>query len=349
MRNENLNNRLFFIGVIAFFAICLFLYFARAILAPFLVAAFLTYLISPLVIKIQSCGFRRWVGVAVIVAFVVAVVAVALVFFIPWILDEIDRFRVNIPSYQKYLSNCVDVMRVKIETAIPILKDYSISDVFINKVQLIAHSLAGKAPTYVFNVFSIVSIVVLIPMLVFFMLLGGRKSINMLVEIAPPSYVETVLSIIYEMDSVLGKFIRGQLIEAASVGIMAAVSLYFLGLNFAIIIGITAGLANMIPYLGPFVGLVFAVIVGAVQFQSIIAVIQIAAVFAAIQFIDNNFIQPFVVGKNVDLGPVTMIFAMLAGAQVFGFLGVIFAVPVAAIIKTIFFMLFSKYKRAIAA
>jgi predicted PurR-regulated permease PerM len=323
------------------------LYFARAILAPFLVAAFLTYLISPLVVKIQSYGLRRWAGVAVIVLFTSAVITVALIFFIPWLLEEIDKFRVNLPSYQKYLANYVELTKIKIETAIPVIKDYSVSDVFITKVQNILQSLAGKAPAYVFNVFSIVSIVVLVPMLAFFMLLGGKKSINMLVEIAPSSYVETILSVIYEMDLVLGKFIRGQLIEAAFVGTMAACALAVLGLNFALIIGLTAGIANMIPYLGPFVGLVFAAIVGAVQFQSALAVIKIAAVFAVIQFLDNNFVQPFVIGRNVDLGPVTMIFAMLAGAQVFGFLGVVFAVPVAAIIKTIFFMLLAKYKKAI--
>ncbi|MDR3113562.1 MAG: AI-2E family transporter [Endomicrobium sp.] len=347
MNNETSNNRLFFIGVIAFFAICLFLYFARGILAPFLVAAFLTYLVSPLVVKIQALGFRRWVGVVVLAAIAAAVLTVILAGVIPWAIDEIDRFRVNIPSYQKHLSNYTDIVKDKLETALPVIKEYDALNILIEKVKTVAQDQAQKTPSYIFNVFSMVSVVILMPMLVFFMLLGGRKSINALVEAVPSSYIETVLTLIYEMDSVLGKFIRGQLIEAFFVGAAATASLAVLGLNYAFIIGITAGIANMIPYMGPFVGLSFAVIVGIVQFQSVVAVIKIAAVFAVIQFLDNNFIQPFVIGKNVNLGPVTMIFAMLAGAQVFGFLGVVFAVPVAAIVKTIFFMLLAKYKRAI--
>jgi predicted PurR-regulated permease PerM len=346
MKDESSNNRLFFIGVIIFFAICLFLYFARGILTPFLVAAFLTYLISPLVVKIQALGFRRWVGVVALAAAAAAFLALALAVVIPWALDEIDRFRVNIPSYQKHWASYTGIVKDKLETAVPVIKEYGVLDIFIEKAKTVAQEQAQKTPSYIFNAFSMASVIILTPMIMFFMLLVGRKSINALVEAVPSSYIETVLTVIYEMDSVLGKFIRGQLIEAFFVGTMSAASLSVLGLNYAFIIGITAGIANMIPYLGPFVGLIFAVIVGAVQFHSALAVIKIAAVFAAIQFLDNNFVQPLVIGRNVNLGPVTMIFAMLAGAQVFGFLGVVFAVPVAAIIKTVFFMLLAKYKRA---
>ncbi|MDR1940999.1 MAG: AI-2E family transporter [Endomicrobium sp.] len=349
MKNEALNNRVFFIGVIAFFAICLFLYFARGIIAPFLIAAFLTYIISPLVVKVQSYGYKRWVGVAVLAILFITFLTLALIIFIPLLLEEIDRFKVNVPAYYKYLSNYAEMIKVKVEAAIPIIKEYKVSDVAITKIQNAAQSQAQKIPDYIVNIFSMVSVIVLTPVLVFFMLLGGRRSINMIVEIAPSAAVETVLSVIYEMDSVLGKFIRGQLIEASFVGIMSVCALTVLGVNYALIIGITAGFANMIPYMGPFVGLSFAAIVGLIQFQSAIAVIKIIAVFAVIQFLDNNLVQPFVVGRNVNLGPVTMIFAMLAGAQVFGFLGIVFAVPVAAIIKTIFFMLFTKHRRAVSA
>jgi len=180
------------------------------------------------------------------------------------------------------------------------------------------------------------------------MLLGGNKNVDTIVDIAPPSAVETILSVFYEIDSVLGKFIRGQLIEASFVGLMSVVSLSVIGVNFAIIIGIAAGLANMIPYMGPFIGFSFAMIVALVQFHSFIAVVKVALIFIAIQFLDNNFVQPLVVGRTVNLSPVAMIFAMLAGAQVFGFLGIVFAVPVAAMIKTVFFLLISKYKQAAA-
>jgi predicted PurR-regulated permease PerM len=180
------------------------------------------------------------------------------------------------------------------------------------------------------------------------MLLGANKSINAVAAFFPASYIETVLSIIYEMDAVLGRFIRGWLTEAFFVGIMSIIFLKILGVNFALVIGIVAGIANMIPYIGPFIGLVLALVVGVVQFQTFAIVVKIVIAYAVIQFLDNNFVQPLVIGRNVNLGPVTMVFAMLAGGQFFGFLGVIFAVPVTAITKTVFIMLVQKYKRAVS-
>ena len=151
--------------------------------------------------------------------------------------------------------------------------------------------------------------------------------------------METILSILYQIDAIFGRYIRGQIIEAFFVGSMSALSLGLLGVNFALLIGIIAGIANLIPYLGPIVGLTLAVVLGAVQYQTFAIVIKIVIVYAIIKFLDDNFIQPLIVWHNVNLGPVSMVFAMLAGGHVFGFFGIVFAVPVAAIFKSVFVML----------
>jgi predicted PurR-regulated permease PerM len=174
------------------------------------------------------------------------------------------------------------------------------------------------------------------------MLLSGCKYLKSLVALLPSNYVEMILSIAYQIDAIFGRYIRGQIIEAFFVGSMSALSLGLLGVNFALLIGIIAGIANLIPYLGPIVGLALAVAVGAVQYQTFAIVIKIVIVYAIIKFLDDNFIQPLIVGHNVNLGPVSMVFVMLAGGHVFGFLGVVFAVPVAAIFKSVFVMLVKK-------
>jgi len=286
------------------------------------------------------------VGVAVIAVIIMAVLAAILIIFIPLILEEIDKLQVNIPAYYTYLSNHIDTVKNKIEAAFPIIKEYGVLDLAIDKIKAIAASGAEKIPGYVVNIFSIFSFLVLIPVIVLFMLLGGNRSINMIVEIVPSAHVETVLSVIYEMDSILGKFIRSQLIEASFVGVMSVIALSALNINFAILIGIFAGLANLIPYAGPILGVLVASVVALVQYQSIAVLVKVLLAFGIIKFLDDNAVQPYVVGHNVDLSPVTMMFVLLAGAQVFGFLGVVFAVPVTAIIKTIFFMLVKKYKNA---
>ncbi|MCA6071731.1 MAG: AI-2E family transporter [Endomicrobium sp.] len=345
---ESSKNKVFVIVIMIFLAVCLLLYSAREILTPFLVAAFITYLISPLVVKIQSYGYRRWVGVTVIAAVLAACAAAILVIFMPILISEIEKFKISYFDYYKSFSNYANVVRNKIETAMPIIKRYDVSDTVVVKIRDFMLLKAQQIPVYLMNIFSIFSIIILIPMLVFFMLLGGNKGINAAVAFFPSRYIETILSIMYEMDSVLGRFIRGQLIEASFVGAVSAIFLNALGVNFALIIGIIAGIANVIPHFGHSIGLALALIVGVIQFQTFAAVFKIIIAYAIIRFLDNNFVQPLAIGRNVNLGSVAMIFAMLAGAQIFGFLGVIFAVPVLAILKTIFIMLIQKYKKATA-
>ncbi|MCL2485926.1 MAG: AI-2E family transporter [Endomicrobia bacterium] len=346
MMTESSKTRVFIIGIIVFLAVCLFLYFARGILAPFIIAAFISYLLSPLILKIQSYGFKRWVGVAVVSVIIIAVLASLLVIFIPLILEEIDKLQVNIPAYYRYVSNFLELVKDKIHVTFPIVKDYNFIDLAMEKMRTFAVSGTQKIPAYLMNIFSIFTFIILVPTIVFFMLLGGNRSINTIVEIVPSAYVETVLSVIYQISSVLGKFIRGQLIEASFVGIMSVIALSIFNVNFALLIGLTAGIANLIPYAGPVTGVLIASIVALVQYQSIYILFKIIPAFIIIQFLDNNVVNPLVVGTTVDLSPVTMMFVMLAGGSVFGFLGVVFAVPVTAIIKTVFFMLVKKYKNA---
>jgi predicted PurR-regulated permease PerM len=348
MMTEASKNKIFIITIMIFLVVCLFLYFSREVLAPFLIAAFITYLISPLVVAIQSYGYRRWVGVTIIAVILIALLAVILIIFIPLLTNELERFKISVSDYYEYFSNYLYIIKDRVETSVPVIKRYDISNIVITKIRDFALSKAHQIPGYLMGIFSVFSIIILIPMLVLSMLLGGNKSINTAVAFFPANYIETVLSIIYEMDAVLGRFIRGQLMEASFVGIMSIIFLSILGVNFALIIGLATGIANMIPYFGPFVGLILALVVGVIQFQTFSIVVKIVIVYAIIRFLDNNFVQPLVIGRNVNLGPIMMVFAMLAGGQIFGFLGVIFAIPVMAIIKTVFIMLIQKYKRAVA-
>jgi predicted PurR-regulated permease PerM len=336
---ESTKNRVFIILVILFLGCCLFLYLARSVLVPFLIAAFITYLISPLVTKIQSFGYKRFVGVALVAVVLVSIFAGVLTILIPILINELENFQFNADKYYEYFLNYLDSISEKIELIFPVLKRYNVSNAVIFESKDFLLYMAQQIPNYLTSIFSIFSIIILIPMLVFFMLLSGNKCLKSLVALLPSNYVETILSILYQIDAISGRYIRGQIIEAFFVVSMSALALGLLGVNFALLIGIIAGIANLIPYLGPIVGLTLAVTVGAVQYQTFAIVIKIVIAYAIIKFLDDNFIQPLIVGHNVNLGPVSMVFAMLAGGHVFGFFGVVFAVPVAAIFKSVFVML----------
>jgi predicted PurR-regulated permease PerM len=341
---ESLKNRLFILSILAFIVICFFVYFSRAILTPFIIAAFISYILAPLVVKLESFCLRRWFCVTVIAGILVSALIGLLFILIPLLINEYDKLKDSFPEYYEYISNYLIIVKNKLENSLPMLKRYDLYNMILIKIKEFVILGTHKIPDYLANIFSIFSAIILVPMLVLFMLFGANKSINSLISIFPSKHIETILSIIYEVDMVFGRFIRGQLIEAFFVGVMSVVCLSAIGINFTLIIGIVAGIANIIPYLGPFVGLSIALMVGIFQFHTVGIVIKIIIAYAIIQFLDNNFVQPLVVGRNINLGPVTMVFAMLSGAQIFGFLGIVFAVPVAAIIKTIFIMIVQKHK-----
>jgi predicted PurR-regulated permease PerM len=340
-------NKIFIITIIILVSICLFLYLTREILAPFIMAAFITYLISPLVVKIQSYGYKKWVCVAIITIVLIAVLISILIIFIPFLSNEIEKFKISVFNYYKYFSNYVGILKDKVKTVVPIIERYGIFDMAIVKIHDYIFSGLQQIPIYLMNIFSVFSIIILVPVLVLSMLLDGNKSINAIVTFSPSYCIETVLSIIYEINTILKRFIRVQLIEASFVGVMSVIFLGLLGINFALIIGIISGIVNMISYLGPFIGLILALIVGIIQFKTFAIIIKIIVVYTTIHFLDNNFVQPSVVGRNMNLGPVMMIFAILVGGKICGFLGIIFAVPVTAMVKTIGIMLIKKYKRNI--
>jgi len=165
---------------------------------------------------------------------------------------------------------------------------------------------------------------------------GGPQIGDLLKRLAIPTrFVETTLSLVSEIDEILGRYIRGQLVESMFVAAMSTIGLLIIGVDYAFLIGILAGLGNLIPYLGPVVGALPAIVVAFAKFHSMGPVLQVLLVFALVQIIDNNIVQPLVFSRGVQLNAVIVIFVLMAGAQVGGVLGMFLAVPVACIVKVV--------------
>ncbi|MDD2523425.1 MAG: AI-2E family transporter [Endomicrobiia bacterium] len=342
---ENLLTKGFVLSILIFFAVILFAYFSRGILAPFIISSFLAYLLSPLVTKIMLIGVKRWVAVIILIIVFCIFVMFTIIFVIPIINNDIDIFVKKMPEYIAYIKNLLINIQSYFDRFVPFIKKYNIIDNITVKVTTFVTNEVTKIPKHLMSIVSVFSIIFLVPVITFFMLLGYNKTTKSIVNLVPAKYVEIVLSIFHEIDSVMGKYIRGQIIEIIFVGTFSIVGLSILGVNYAFLIGIVAGLCNLIPYLGPAVGLITAVIVVAVQFQSMLVVIKVICLFLIIQQIDNNVVQPIVVGQNVNLSPVVMMFALLAGAEIFGFLGILLAVPIMALLKNVFVMFIKRYKK----
>ncbi|MFT5520940.1 MAG: hypothetical protein ACI9IA_001540 [Enterobacterales bacterium] len=151
-----------------------------------------------------------------------------------------------------------------------------------------------------------------------------------------------------EMDDVLGAFLRGQLLVMLALGIIYSVGLWMIGLNVALIIGMIAGLASIVPYLGFIVGIAAAIIAAVVQFGDFSVLLYVVIVFGVGQMLESMLLTPLLVGDKIGLHPVAVIFAIMAGGQLFGFVGILVALPVAAVIMVLLRYMTQQYKLSAA-
>lgn len=210
-----------------------------------------------------------------------------------------------------------------------------------------SQSIFNAIGTSAIGAFSVFTTGIIILFLTFFLLNSGRQMKKAFIQIVPNRFFEVALVLIQGLDRQLGDYLRSRLIQTIILSIVAAIGYWILGLRFAILIGIIAGLANLIPYIGPFIGAIPAIIVvflGGSRFGlgwSLLAVIMLTL---AIQIIDNAIITPLVIGKSVELGPVTTIVVVLLGEQLLGLIGLLMAVPIAAMCKLIIEEVWTEFK-----
>ena len=340
--------KIFVISILLFFLLCGALYLSRQIIVPFIISGLLCYLINPIINKIMFLGVKRWVAVSFLAMLLVAIFIYIITLLVPVVTMEIKSFKENYPKYEMFIKNqCSDIAK-----KVPILKKYTdtITNTTENPESGLMDLISGKMETVSQHVTSILSklpFIILIPILTIFMLLGANKFKESFIEFLPAKYVDSFISLIHEINFVLGGYIRGQIIEVFFIGIVTSLILLSFNVKYAITIGIIAGLFNIIPYFGPVVAMVSGVLVTAIQYKSITLVLYVLIALEIMEQIDGRIIQPLIVGKNVNLGPVTMIFALLFGANVGGILGMLIAVPAFAILKNIFIIFTNRYRKTL--
>ena len=345
---DNRITKVFIISILLLFVLCGILYLSRHIIVPFIVAGLISYLISPIINKIMLLGIKRWVAVGFFTMLIIATFTFITILLVPVINTEIKTLTENYPKYEIVIKEkCNDVAK-----KFPFLKKYtdSITSTRENSVDGIMNLVVSKLetlPEHITSVVSVITIIILIPIITFFMLLGVNKAKDGFVEFLPAKYVEFFVSFIHEVNFVLGGYIRGQIIEVFFIGIATTLILACFNIEYALTIGIISGIFNVIPYLGPAVAMVSGVLAAAIQYKSITMVLYVFIALEIVQQIDGHVVQPLIVGKNVNLGPVTMIFALLFGANIGGILGMLVSVPAFAISKNIFIIFTNRYRKSL--
>jgi predicted PurR-regulated permease PerM len=184
---------------------------------------------------------------------------------------------------------------------------------------------------------------VLIPVVTFYLLRDWDAMVEGIRTLVPRKIEPVISGLAREIEEVLGAFMRGQLMVMLALGLIYAVGLWLVGLDLAFIIGMIAGLLSIVPYLGTAVGVIAAVIAALFQFQDVFHTVMVLVVFAAGQSLEGMVLTPRLVGDRVGLHPVAVIFAVLAGGQLFGFLGILLALPVASALNVLVRHLHQRY------
>ena len=315
------------------------LYLLKPVVIPFVAAFLMAYLFSPLVDKLHDMGLPRWLSISIVFIGIGIVLTLATWYLVPLIWQQLIYARDSIPAgiqwinsnFLPWLSNTFNVVEMEIDTnqISDVVMDYVQTNYSADSIQAFVLRLAQSG----INFLQIGGTIVLIPIIAFYFLLDWDRMLESLRRLIPRPYEESTLRIVSECHSVLGAFVKGQFLVMILLGIVYAVGLQLIGLEVGLIIGMVAGLASIIPYLGFAVGIIAAVIATFLQFGiDWWQLVLVGVVFMVGQAVEGYVLQPFLLGDKIGLSPVAVVFAVLAGAQLAGFLGMLIALPVAAVI-----------------
>ncbi len=325
------------IGVIVLAVLtAMFFYKLRGVLWPFVFAFFIAYILNPWVDFFQRRRLSRTVSVVIVFALVSIILLATMLILVPQIMNEYAHVREKLPQY-------IEVVRSKLMPRVQTwLQDHP--DIYTNLQNYYEKTLKPRIPTFLTpilrflgSMFSgfvnfIVEMlnVLLVPVLAFYMLADFPKIKQRFMELFPPRHQPVVQTKINEVDDALGGYLRGQLTVSLCLAVIYIIGLLILGVPLAIPIGIFSGLANMVPYLGFIMGISLSFIFSFVDNQDWHRLVWIVVVYSLAQLMEGVLISPLIVGKRTGLPPVLIMLALVVGGTLFGFMGMILAVPVFA-------------------
>lgn len=316
------------------------LWLLQPILTPFIAAFILAYLLNPLVEKLMQRGHMpRWFCIAVVFLLMSSVLVAAAWWLFPLMWQQLATAKDNIPHavgwfngplrlwLEQRLSmqiDPIDPQHVSDEVLLYLQTHYNISNL---------QSVLGNLARSGLSAMNLIGLTVLVPIVTFYFLLDWRGMLARFQLLIPRRLEPRVVQMTLECHHVLGAFVRGQLVVMLLLGTVYAVGLQLVGIEVGLIIGLVAGLASIIPYLGFAVGLSAAIVACLLQYGlSWFNLSLVGVVFMIGQMVEGYILQPFLLGDKIGLSPVAVIFAIMAGAQLFGFAGMLLALPAAAVL-----------------
>jgi predicted PurR-regulated permease PerM len=307
----------------------------RDILLPFVAGMAVAYFLDPMADRLEKWGLSRTLATTVITALFVVVSAGTMVLFLPLLQQQVLDFIAHLPGY-------IDALRGLLAPALKRLFE-SLDPEQMERVKAAFSSVGERAMGWAITlmkniwqsglaVFNLVSLLLITPIVTFYLLRDWDRIIERIDGLLPRAHAGTIREQMRLVDSTLAGFVRGQGMVCFVLGVFYALALTLAGLDFGLIVGMAAGIVSFVPYVGAIVGLVISVGLAFLQFDEMLRIAIVAAVFVIGQVLEGTFVTPKFVGDRVGLHPVWVIFGALAGGALFGFVGILLALPVTAVI-----------------
>lgn len=313
--------------------------FFTTLFAPILIAGFLYYLLNPLVNLLMKMGVKRLAAIALIFILLIGMIVLIFMSIIPNLVEQLVSLARNIPGFISNMQTWLQELANN-ATRFPLFKELDV-DKYISNLDVSAGSVIQQSLTGVTNglgsvigkITTIVLLLVTVPFILFYMLKDGEKLVPNIERLFPEKQRENIKGLLQQLNKTLSDYISGQAIECLFVGTFTFLGYLLIGVDYAFLFGVIAGLTNLIPYLGPYLGLAPALIY--TFFDSPTRALLCIVVVIIVQQIDGNVIYPNVIGKSLNIHPLTIILILLVAGNLSGILGVFLGVPVYAILRTL--------------
>lgn len=314
------------------------------VLMPFAVAAMLAYLGDPLANRLERLGLGRTLAVSIVFVVLILAIAAALLLLVPLISRQVDNLVENFPRYVEWARDtALPWLQVKLHLDPNAFDTDRLMAEIKENIGSIG-SVLGRISRSGFGIVMWLTNLVLIPVVWFYLLRDWDRLVAWIDRMLPRSVEPTIAHLARESDEVLGAFVRGQLLVMLALAIYYGVALTLVGISVGPLIGMVAGLLSFVPYLGFITGFAAAIIASLVTHGDWSNLLMVVGVFVIGQLLEGYVLVPRLVGEKIGLHPVAVIFSVLAGGYLFGFLGVLLALPAASVILVLLRYLAERYK-----
>ncbi|MCL7929089.1 AI-2E family transporter [Halomonas llamarensis] len=334
-------------GILLLVVIAGFIYLLDAVLMPFVTGMILAYLADPMANRFECWGMKRPLAVTSVFLVLSLILVVSLLIVVPLIIQQVKELGEVLPSILQWVEVTLAPQLqawtgYDLQTEVANLREILVQN-WRDAGGFLAQALEQVGRSSMALV-SWVTYVALVPVVTFYLLLDWDRLINNIANLIPRQWVEDTYRLVARCDEVLSAFLRGQLLVMLCLGIIYALGLSLMGLNFGLLIGFISGIASIVPFLGFIVGMSIALVVALFQMGTVWAILGVIVVFSIGQVIESVVLQPKLLGDKIGLHPVAVIFSVLAGGELFGFIGVLLALPAAAVIMVLLREAFDRYK-----